>query len=104
MPRVRSSDSNPSAAGRASAAFLRGPHDRPRERVLRVGFDGRGEREQLVLVDARGGGHGGHDRLAAGERAGLVEDDDVELAGPLEREAVLDEQAVAGARGSSRWR
>jgi hypothetical protein len=69
--------------------------------VLRVSFDRRGEREQLVVVDARDSGHGGHDRLATGEGAGLVEDDDVELAGPLERQAVLDEEAVAGtqARG-----
>ena len=41
---------------------------------------------------------GGHDRLADGEGAGLVEDDDVELARPLEREAVLDEEAVPGAQ------
>ena len=43
------------------------------------------------------------DRLALGERAGLVEDDRVELAGPLEGDPVLDEQPVAGAeRGRDR--
>ena len=53
--------------------------------------------QQLVLVDARRGDDRRDDRLAARQRAGLVEDDEVELAGPLERQAVLDEQAVAGA-------
>jgi len=45
--------------------------------------------------------------LASGQRAGLVEDDRVDRAGSLEREAILDEQAIARAQrgrdGDDEW-
>ena len=68
--------------------------DGPGERMLGVGLDRGGESQQLRLVRRR---DRDERRLALRERAGLVEDDDLELAGPFERDAVLHEQAVAGA-------
>ena len=70
-------------------------HDRAGEGVLRIGFDRGGEGHDLVLVDALDRDHIGHDRLAPGQRAGLVEDDDVQLPRALQREPVLDQEAVA---------
>ena len=60
--------------------------------MLRIRFHGGGEGQQRGLVRQR---HRGEGRPAEGQRAGLVEDDDLELARPLERDPVLDEQAVA---------
>ena len=61
-------------------------------------------RRTLVFVVAGRCRDVGEHRLALGQRAGLVEDDDVELARPLERQPVLDEQAVARAERGARWR
>ena len=65
--------------------------------MLRVGLDRGRQGQDLVLRRALDGDDAGQRRLALRERAGLVEDDDVELARPLEGEAVLHEQAVARA-------
>ena len=55
-----------------------GVDDRLSERVLAVALGGGDEAQQLVLADAVGGGDLDHLRLAAGQRAGLVEHDRVE--------------------------
>ena len=97
------SASKPAAGSRLDAACRGARDDRPRQRVLGVGLDRRGEPRAARRSSAGGRGHGRQDRLAQGERPGLVEDDDVELAGALERQAVLDQQPVAGAeRGRDR--
>ena len=54
--------------------------------------------QELVLVDAGRGSDRRQCRLTARQGAGLVEDDDVQLAGPFERQAVLHEQAVTSAQ------
>ena len=70
--------------------------------MLRVGLDRRREPEDTLGVH-RARRDVDEDRLALGQRAGLVEDDRVEGPRPLQREPVLDEQAVAGAeRGGDR--
>ena len=66
--------------------------------MLRVHLDRGGEPEDFRLV---GAGNRREDRLAPGERPGLVEDDDVELPRPLERDPILDEQAVARPQGGA---
>ena len=87
------------AGGRAGGGTgtLRGGDDGPRERVLGIGFDGSRQGEHVVRLDTGRRDDGRDHRLALRERPGLVEDDGVELAGPLERDAVLHEQAVARA-------
>jgi len=90
--------SNPLAAGGCrprSAALPDGAGDH----VLGIRFDGRGEFERVLLVDALG--LDGHEALLAlRERPRLVEDDRVEVAGLLHRDAVPDEHPVA--RGQRR--
>ena len=63
--------------------------------MLAVGFDccGQGEDSGFVAVD---GGHSGHGVGAFGEGAGLVEEDDIYGAHPLQGEAILDEDPVTG--------
>ncbi len=73
-------------------ATIRSLHDGLRERVLGVAFDCSGESERLGIA-ADVGEHG----LAPGEGSGLVEDDGIHRAGPLEGHPVLDEQPVLGA-------
>ena len=76
--------------------------DRTSQRVLRVGLDRRGDAKHVGLRRSVGP-NAGDDGAALRERAGLVEDHDLDLARPFEREAVLDEQAVASAeRGRDR--
>jgi hypothetical protein len=71
--------------------------------VLRVGLDGGRERQHRILVGADDDGDLGQRRLTLRQRAGLVEDDRVELPSTLEREPVLHEQALTCAdRGRDR--
>ena len=73
-------------------------HDRARERVLAVGLDGAGEREQLGLVDGSASPATATSVTTCwprGERARLVEQHGVDLAHPLEREPVLHQDAGA---------
>src|SRR5439155_3545484 len=69
--------------------------DRPGERVLGVSFDCGGQAQDFEFVDFRAG-HGRDGRLALCERAGLVEDHDLYIASALQREAILDKEAVPG--------
>ena len=66
----------------------------------RVSLDRRRQRQQRVLGRRRRGGDGGHHRLALGEGAGLVEEHDVDLARPLERQAVLHQDARCARRAA----
>ena len=77
-------------------ALLGAVDDRARERVLRVGLD-RGREPEDALDVHRVGRHVDEDRLALGQGPGLVEDHGVDGPGPLEREAVLDQEPVLGA-------
>jgi hypothetical protein len=78
---------------RVDAARLCTRDYRPRQRVLGVCLHGGGEAEHLGLVgSADRGKHG----LAFGERPRLVEDHDVEISGPFERDPVFDQQSVSG--------
>jgi hypothetical protein len=66
--------------------------------VLAVGLGGAGDPQQLRLAVGQvlGCGDRGDGRLAARQRAGLVEQDDVDRAHPFQREPVLDEDALPG--------
>ncbi len=73
---------------------LRGRDDCTRKRMLTVGFDGSSDGEERVRVgNSRAWDHRGvGDRvMARGEGAGLVEENRVDDAHALEREAVLDQ-------------
>jgi hypothetical protein len=92
----------PGRGGQLDAPLARRGHDRPPQRVLAVALDRRRDREQRAVVTVDGGQVG--DRvLALRQRAGLVEQHDVDRAHPLQRQAVLDEDAPArGARRGDR--
>jgi hypothetical protein len=66
--------------------------------MLGVRLHGRGHGQQPVAV-AVDGGDPADGRLAGGEGAGLVEQDRVHHAHPLQGQAVLDQDAVAGRQG-----
>ena len=66
--------------------------------MLGVGLDGCGEGEEGGFV-AADRCRGGDCRAAGGECAGLIEEDDLDVAHALQGEAVLDEEA--GARGEA---
>ena len=63
--------------------------------VLAVGLGRRRQPEQRLLV-ASDRDDRGHDVLAAGERPGLVEEHCIDVAHSLQRQTVLDQNAVAG--------
>ena len=65
--------------------------------MLRVGLGGGGQPQDLVLAATSAHHHGGHRGPASRQCAGLVEDDEVELAGALEGQAVLHQQPILGA-------
>ena len=67
------------------------------ERVLAPLLEPGGEREHLVFREAGGRHHRDEARLALGERAGLVDDDGVDLLHDLERLGALDQDACLGA-------
>ena len=81
------------ARGGDGATLARGGHDRTRERMLALRLDRSGLRQDRVAIVA---GDTRDHVLAAGERAGLVEQDDVDQAAAFEAETVLDEDAAAG--------
>ena len=64
-----------------------------RQRMLAAALDAGGEPQHFVFVEARRG-HDGHDlRLAFGQRAGLVDDERVDLLHALQRLGILDQHA-----------
>lgn len=71
--------------------------DGARQRVFGVRLDGTGETNELSRFHVLDRGDVGQHWLTLRERAGLVEDDHIDLACPLEGEAVLDEEPVASA-------
>ena len=68
------------------------------ERVLGGTFDAGGEAQQLVGVDAGGGHDRGDGRPALGQRAGLVDDEGVDLLHPFECLGVLDQHTEPAPR------
>ena len=72
-----------------------GGDDRSGERVLAVELDPAGQPQDFVVGDP-GADDAGDDVAALGEGAGLVEQHGGDGPHPLEREAVLDEDPVAG--------
>ena len=74
--------SKPVAAGTVEP--LRAPHDGLRQRVLRTLLDGGRSRQHVFLRCALAATTSTTFGLAQGQRAGLVEDDDVELGGVLQ--------------------
>ena len=63
------------------------------QRMLAASFEAGGEPQQCVRIEARRRADGGHARLAFGQRAGLVDDQRVDLLEPLQRLGVLDQHA-----------
>ncbi len=93
----------PGGAGDAVAALLGRGHDRPGQRVLAVGFHAAGQPQHLVVVEPDAG-DAGDGMLALGQRAGLVEEDGVDGAHPLQGQPVLDQDAGPGREATSRSR
>ena len=87
-----------SAAGASMSlrALCRG-NDGRCQRMLAGPLDAGGEPQEVRLVEAGGRHDGGHCRLAFGQRAGLVDDQRVDLLQPLQRFGVLDQHAGLGA-------
>jgi len=69
--------------------------------VLAVLFDGRGLPEQRVVILLVEEEHVGDAEAALGEGASLIEHDGVEVAGPLERRAVANQEAALGAEAGA---
>ena len=67
--------------------------DRGRQRMLARPLEAGRQPQQLGFVEARRRHDGGDLRLAFGQRAGLVDDERVDLLHPLERLGVLDQHA-----------
>ncbi len=82
------------------ATFVGGGDDGPGQGVLAVGLDRPGDAEDVALGVPGGGRHADDDVLALGQGAGLVEQDGIDGAAGLQREAVLDEDAVPGGHGA----
>ena len=68
-----------------------------RERMLAGALDACGQPQHFVLVEARRGDDRRHRRLAFGQRAGLVDDQRVDLLHALQRLGILDQHADFGA-------
>ena len=89
-------------SGRLGCLHVGGPaQDCLGQGMVRSCFHGRGRGQQLIL-----GGTGSHHQvhhlgLAHRQRAGLVEDDDVQLGCVLQRRRVLEQDAVHGAEPGS---
>ena len=94
-------------AGRASRSRSTGAVARPRSSAAATMATASGcslarsrlaaSRSSLVLGEARGRHDRGHSRLALGQRAGLVDDQRVDLLHALQRLGVLDQHARLGA-------
>ena len=90
----------PEAAGDCDASPLLGRGDDcPGQRVLAVGLDAAGDAQHLVLGEALGRGHAGYHVGPPRQRAGLVEQDCVDRAHPLEGKPVLDQDPGPGRHG-----
>jgi hypothetical protein len=76
----------------------RGTDDRTGEGVLRVGFDGGGQAQDVHALDPESRDDVRDRRAPAREGPGLVEDDEVQIPCAFEREPVLDQQPVAGSQ------
>ncbi len=72
--------------------------DRTGDRVLAVGLGGGGQAHHPVRVPTLDGGTVDDGVVALGEGAGLVEEDDIDGAHPLQGEAILDEDPGPGRR------
>ena len=82
---------------RGDAALLRGVDDGERERMLAGALDAGREAQDLGLGEALRRDDRRHRRLALGQRAGLVDDERVDLLHALQRLGVLDQHAGLGA-------
>ncbi len=71
--------------------------DGPTDRVLGARLGRRGQRQELVVIDAGGWAQVGQTHLSFGQGAGLVEHDSVDALGALQNLPALDEHAEAGA-------
>src|SRR3989337_1977392 len=76
---------------------LRSPYDRLRQRMIRALLDRGSSREHAIRRHVLGGHHIDDLRLTDRERAGLVEDDDVELRCVLQSRGVFEQDSVHGA-------
>ena len=82
---------------RRDALLLRGGDDGHRERMLARPLDAGRKAQDLGLGEARRRHDGGDRGLALGQRAGLVDDERVDLLHVLQRLGVLDQHAGLGA-------
>ncbi len=90
-------------SGPAYAAVLRFGDDAVRDRMFGLAFSRRCERQLGTLVSIAEQDDIADPEPAFGQSTGLVEHDGVEIARPLERGAVADEETVTGAqRGADR--
>ena len=62
--------------------------------MLRIALGSRRQGQRLILAQRRHGGHPNHALLASGQRAGLVEDDDIHFTCSLQRQPVAHQDAV----------
>ena len=88
-----------SVAGSARFELLGLVEDRQGDRMVELPFGGRGEPEDLVRREALGGDDPADLGPLAGQGAGLVEEDRVDLVHQLQGPAVLDQDALVGAQG-----
>ena len=88
--------------GERRAALLGAAHDRRGQRMLAARLEAGGQAQQLVLGPAPRRPRRESARLAFGQRAGLVDDQRVDLLQALERLGVLDQHA--GLRAAARRR
>ena len=82
--------------GHSEPALGRPGHDRGRQRVLGGALDPGDSGQEAVLTAVGHGDDVGEGRDAAGQGAGLVEDDRLQLVGGLERFGGADQDAVRG--------
>jgi hypothetical protein len=88
-------DSNSSALASASP-FARRLHDGIGQRMLAALVQARGQAQHLVGREAIGGQGTVEGRFAFGQRAGLVDDQRVDLAEVLDRRRVAEQDAARG--------
>src|SRR6516225_1761202 len=76
--------------------------DRERDRVMKPLLRGTGKAKYLQRIEAIGGDHPADLRTFAGQCAGLVEKDRIDLAQKVERPSILDEDALLRAQRQCR--
>jgi len=93
--------------GDGEASLFRGMDDGPGDGMLRVVFDGRGERQGAILAERAVGGHLGEAELATRKSAGLVQDHRIHLTQGLHGPPVPHQDAVPcsqrGGDGDHKW-